>query len=62
LQRKVMRLCVSAASADDYLADGEIALLASVFNAWGPARAQAAVRHDTQPGVMRGHARVASTT
>jgi hypothetical protein len=62
LQRKVMRLCVSAASADDYLADGEIALLASVFNAWGRARAQAAVRHDTQPGVMRGHARVASTT
>ncbi len=36
LQRKVMRLCVAAASADDYLADGEIALLAAVFNAWGP--------------------------
>jgi hypothetical protein len=58
LQRKVMRLCVAAASADDYLADGEIALLAAVFNAWGPTPAQAAVRRNT----LHAHKRVASTT
>jgi tellurite resistance protein len=36
LRRKVMRLCMAVAIADDHLADGEIALLAAVFNAWGP--------------------------
>jgi transposase-like protein len=62
LQRKVMRLCVAAASADDYLADGEITLLAAVFTAWGPAPAVAKVRHDTPRAVLHAHARVASTT
>jgi tellurite resistance protein len=36
LRRKVMRLCMAVAIADGHLADGEIALLAAVFNAWGP--------------------------
>jgi hypothetical protein len=34
LRRKIIRLCVAVTVADDYLADGEIALLAAVFNAW----------------------------
>jgi tellurite resistance protein len=36
LRRKVMRLCIAVAIADGHLADGEIALLAAVFNAWEP--------------------------
>lgn len=35
LRRKVIRLCLAVAVADDHLADGEIALLAAVLNAWG---------------------------
>ncbi|MGF6727023.1 hypothetical protein P3T43_006415 [Paraburkholderia sp. GAS41] len=58
LQRKVMRLCVAAASADDYLADGEIALLGTVFSAWAPASSQAVVRRNT----LHAHKRLASTT
>ncbi|HZZ10292.1 MAG TPA: TerB family tellurite resistance protein [Paraburkholderia sp.] len=34
LRRKVIRLCLAVAVADDHLADGEIALLAAVLNAW----------------------------
>jgi hypothetical protein len=62
LQRKVMRLCVAAAIADDYVADGEIAVLAAVFSAWGPAPAVAKVRHDAPRAVLHAHTRVASTT
>jgi uncharacterized tellurite resistance protein B-like protein len=36
LRHKVMRLCLAVTVADGHLADGEIALLAAVFNAWGP--------------------------
>ncbi|GAB2921465.1 hypothetical protein GCM10027093_70400 [Paraburkholderia jirisanensis] len=38
LRRKVLRLCVAVAVADDYLADGEIALLAALLEAWRPHR------------------------
>jgi hypothetical protein len=38
LRRKVMRLCLAVAVADDYLADGEIALLAAMLEAWRPHR------------------------
>jgi hypothetical protein len=38
LRRKVMRLCLAVAVADDYLADGEIALLAAMLDAWRPHR------------------------
>nr|WKF62113.1 hypothetical protein HUO10_006645 [Paraburkholderia busanensis] len=36
LRAKVIRLCIAVTIADDYLADGEIALLAAILNAWGP--------------------------
>ena len=38
LRRKVLRLCLSVSVADDYLADGEIALLAAMLEAWRPHR------------------------
>jgi hypothetical protein len=38
LRRKVLRLCLAVAVADDYLADGEIALLAAMLEAWRPHR------------------------
>lgn len=47
LRRKVIRLCIAVTIADNYLADGEIALLAAVFNAWGFAPARAASRQAT---------------
>jgi len=62
LRRKIIRLCVAVTVADDYLADGEIALLAAVFNAWG---------HDLKPAVgraglkwpaSRAHGRAVATT
>jgi len=62
LRRKVMRLCMSVAIADEHLADGEIALLAAVFSAWGPASAPVPVRLGAEPGRLRGHERAASTT
>lgn len=34
LRRMVLRACLAVASADDYLADGEIAALAAIFSAW----------------------------
>ncbi|MEK6424252.1 MAG: TerB family tellurite resistance protein [Burkholderia gladioli] len=34
LRRVVLRACLAVASADDYLADGEIAALAAIFGAW----------------------------
>jgi hypothetical protein len=43
LRRKVMRLCLAVAVADDYLADGEIALLAAMLEAWRPHRTAIAV-------------------
>ncbi|MFL9896921.1 TerB family tellurite resistance protein [Paraburkholderia fungorum] len=49
LRRKVIRLCIAVTIADDYLADGEIALLAAVLNAWGSAPARAANRQGTPP-------------
>ncbi|CAE6733401.1 hypothetical protein R69927_02318 [Paraburkholderia domus] len=62
LRRKVIRLCVAVAIADDYLADGEIALLAAVFNAWALKPSLATKRHITLPDAPRGHARPAATT
>jgi tellurite resistance protein len=62
LRRKVMRLCIAVAIADNYLADGEIALLAAVFNAWGPKPDQAASRHIPLPDALPAHARTAATT
>jgi hypothetical protein len=40
LRRKVMRLCMAVTIADGHLADGEIALLAAVFDAWGIKRGE----------------------
>ncbi|GAB7537750.1 tellurite resistance TerB family protein [Burkholderia sp. 3C] len=34
LRRVVLRACLAVASADDYLADGEVAMLAAIFDAW----------------------------
>ena len=63
LRSKVIRLCVAVATADDHLADGEIAVLAAILGAWGTAPAPAAtVRRDATPAVLRGHGRAASTT
>ncbi|MFL9861149.1 TerB family tellurite resistance protein [Paraburkholderia madseniana] len=62
LRRKVMRLCIAVAIADNYLADGEIALLAAVFNAWGPKPIQVASRHIPLPDAPYSHARPAATT
>ncbi len=62
LRRKVIRLCIAVTIADNYLADGEIALLAAVFNAWGPKPEQGASRYIPLPGAPRTHARTAATT
>ncbi|MFM0500905.1 TerB family tellurite resistance protein [Paraburkholderia caffeinilytica] len=62
LRRKVIRLCLAVAIADDYLADGEIALLAAVFNAWALKPSLAARRRITLQEAVHGHARPASTT
>ena len=57
LRRKVIRLCLAVAVADDHLADGEIALLAAVLNAWGLAPIAPSPRHRATL-----HARPAATT
>ncbi|MFM0280487.1 TerB family tellurite resistance protein [Paraburkholderia sediminicola] len=62
LRRKVIRLCIAVTIADDYLAEGEIALLAAVFNAWGPKPDQSASRYIPLPGAPRAHVRTAATT
>ncbi|MFM0209627.1 TerB family tellurite resistance protein [Paraburkholderia sediminicola] len=62
LRRKVIRLCIAVTIADDYLADGEIALLVAVFNAWGPKPDQSASHYIPLPGLPRAHARTAATT
>ena len=49
LRRKVTRLCIAVTIADDHLADGEIALLAAVLNAWGPKPLTTASPHATCP-------------
>lgn len=36
LRRKVLRLCLAVAIADEHLADGEIALLGAILNRWYP--------------------------
>ncbi len=62
LRRKVIRLCVAVAIADDYLADGEIALLAAVLNAWGPNLTPSASRQGLPSHVLRGYGRAPATT
>ena len=62
LRRKVMRLCIAVTIADNYLADGEIALLAAVFNVWGPKPAPATSRHIPLPEAPCAHPRTAATT
>lgn len=62
LRRKVIRLCIAVTIADNFLADGEIALLAAVFNAWGPKPNQSASRHIPLPGTLHAHPRTAATT
>ncbi|ABE35145.1 tellurite resistance TerB family protein [Paraburkholderia xenovorans LB400] len=62
LRRKVIRLCVAVAVADDYLADGEIALLAAVLNAWGPNLTPVAARLGLPSHVLRSYNRAAATT
>ncbi|MFM0730377.1 TerB family tellurite resistance protein [Paraburkholderia sediminicola] len=62
LRRKVIRLCIAVTIADNYLADGEITLLAAVFNAWGPKPNQSASRHIPLPGTLHAHARTAAIT
>jgi tellurite resistance protein len=36
LRNRTIRLCLAVASADNHLADGEIATLAAILNAWKP--------------------------
>ncbi|CAB3725858.1 TerB family tellurite resistance protein [Paraburkholderia rhynchosiae] len=62
LRRKIIRLCVAVAVADDYLADGEIALLAAVFDAWGHHLKPAASRHGLPSHVVRSYDRTVATT
>ncbi|MFM0667364.1 TerB family tellurite resistance protein [Paraburkholderia sediminicola] len=62
LRRKVIRLCVAVAVADDYLADGEIALLAAMLSTWGPNLTPAANRHGLPSRVVRGYQRAPATT
>jgi uncharacterized tellurite resistance protein B-like protein len=62
LRSKVIRLCVAVATADDHLADGEIAVLAAILGAWGTAPAAVTVRRDATPAVLRAQGRAASTT
>lgn len=62
LRRKVVRLCVAVAVADDYLADGEIALLAAMLDAWGANLTPAANRHGLPSRVVREYQRAPATT
>lgn len=62
LRRKVIRLCLAVTIADNYLADGEIALLAAVFRAWGPQPIPAAIRQVPLLDAPRAHARTAAIT
>jgi tellurite resistance protein len=62
LRRKVIRLCVAVAVADDYLAAGEIALLAAMLNAWGLDLTPAANRLGLASRVRRGYQRAPATT
>lgn len=62
LRNKVMRLCIAVAIADGYLADGEIALLAAVFNAWSSSPNLAASRHRTPLHTPRAYERTAART
>jgi hypothetical protein len=62
LRRKVIRLCVAVTVADDYLADGEIALLAAVFDAWGHQLKPVARRHGFPSHVMRNYERALAIT
>ncbi|MBW0448732.1 TerB family tellurite resistance protein [bacterium M00.F.Ca.ET.228.01.1.1] len=62
LRRKVVRLCVAVTVADDYLADGEIALLAAVFDAWGHELKPATSRHGLPSHVLRDYERAVAST
>ncbi|MFM0738245.1 TerB family tellurite resistance protein [Paraburkholderia xenovorans] len=62
LRRKIIRLCMAVTVADDYLADGEVALLAAVLAAWGPTLKPAATRRDRLLLGLRTHERTAATT
>lgn len=66
LRRKIIRLCVAVTVADDYLADGEIALLAALLAAWGPGTVVAPTanpaRHRNAQRTLRVQDRAASTT
>ncbi|MFL9892351.1 TerB family tellurite resistance protein [Paraburkholderia sp. RL17-381-BIF-C] len=62
LRRKVIRLCVAVTVADDFLADGEIAVLAAVLNAWGPNLTPAARRQGLPSHVLRSYNRAPATT
>jgi hypothetical protein len=55
-------MVVAVATADDHLADGEIAVLAAILGAWGTTPAAVTVRRDATPAVLRGHGRTASIT
>ncbi|HEY3596678.1 MAG TPA: TerB family tellurite resistance protein [Paraburkholderia sp.] len=43
LRRKVLHVCLAVAVADDYLADGEIEVLATMLDQWRPHRTTIAV-------------------
>ena len=62
LRSKVIRLCIAVAIADDHLADGEIAVLAAVMNAWGPKPTLSASRPHVTPHVTPGYERTAAST
>lgn len=62
LRRKIIRLCVAVAVADDHLADGEISLLAALFNAWGTNLRATADCHGAASDVRRNYQRAPATT
>jgi hypothetical protein len=59
LRRKTIRLCLAVAAADDFLADGEIAILAAVLNAWTPQPHANLSQRNAASGAQR---RAAATT
>ncbi|ASL47341.1 hypothetical protein bAD24_III08095 [Burkholderia sp. AD24] len=62
LRAKVIRLCIAVTIADNHLADGEIALLAAILNAWGPQPNPLLSRHGALLRAPRAYERTAART
>jgi hypothetical protein len=60
LRRKIIRLCLAVAAADNYLADGEIATLAAILTAW--TSLPGAVIDARDVATLRAQPRAAATT